>query len=252
MGGRAAGGPVLPRGGLGPHRLLAAGPARRLREAGAARGGPARPGRGRAPATSRRPATSTEAARLLEPECWGGAVAVSRRSPRWGTPARGGRPARGDVVLALPCSSPGHFTRPGPRGVPGRGSRGRRPTCLSHALVVDLLVRRARALPLTDPSLVRRGRASTRRLLTREGVDPSLVHAGDVDVALLSPGGSAEVDEQHVGVGAVGDPVSVSWGASPARRPVALAAAAPTGCPPAGSSARRGGSTTTARKQRAT
>lgn len=141
MAGRA-GGPLLMGRRLGPHRLLAQLQAHRLREAGAV------PGAGRlvlvAAGSSDELATRDldRAAELLGRE-WGGDVEVATLSARGRRPAEVVRP--GDLVSPY-LLSPGFFADRARTESLAAGAALVADVMGPHPLVVDLLVRRARAL----------------------------------------------------------------------------------------------------------
>jgi sirohydrochlorin ferrochelatase len=137
-----AGGPVLMGRRLGPHLLLAEAQLERLREAGAT------PGDGRlvlvAAGSSDELATRDldRAAELLA-GCWGGEVAVATLSALGRRPAEVVRP--GDVVSPY-LLSPGYFVDRAREESLAAGASTVADVLGPHELVVDLLVRRARAL----------------------------------------------------------------------------------------------------------
>ncbi len=137
-----AGGPVLLGRRLGPHRLLAEAQLERLREAGAT------PGNARlvlvAAGSSDELATRDldRAAELLAGR-WGGEVAVATLSALGRRPAEVVRP--GDVVSPY-LLSPGYFADRARTESLAAGAAVVADVLGPHELVVDLLVRRARAL----------------------------------------------------------------------------------------------------------
>ena len=137
-----AGGPLLMGRQLGPHRLLAELQLERLREAGA------EPGAGRlvmvAAGSSDELATRDldRAAELLS-GLWGDAVEVATLSARGRRPAEVVRP--GDVVSPY-LLSPGFFADRARDESRAAGAEVVADVMGPHPLVVDLVVRRARAL----------------------------------------------------------------------------------------------------------